>query len=295
MNNLGILSKEEKQKTCWNEKSMSGSRFKKWCLAPRTWNVEEEFGEITRRKIQWGIKLEPIIREWFREILVDQTAFIIDKNFDHHETFQNKEFPFAYANIDGLLKNNGSAILEIKNTDMPSLYHLFYEYKYQLMYYSWFWKIQTICLVGFIRGSKLEHQFYTFNDDDWEFVEKKLNEFKIFIESGKLPEEEGHAISSAKEIEDKIIWLVNNQQRIVHEELLYKEYQLEIKNWMLNKKIDSLLKPDLKINFRIETKSGAVRFDKKILSKFFELNKIDENLFKKQGGAQKTLKVDTWN
>lgn len=60
------------------------------------------------RQMEWGHRLEPVIREWF----ADHTGLPVV-----HEKimYQHPDYPFMLANMDGLVADD--AILEVKSTD----------------------------------------------------------------------------------------------------------------------------------------------------------------------------------
>lgn len=85
--------------------------YSKWKTALDVYfeKVEGIRQEINNNFIDWGNRLEPLMRDTFSKITGLETSEIVNTKY-------HKDYPFIAANIDGLIKINDSenAILEVK-------------------------------------------------------------------------------------------------------------------------------------------------------------------------------------
>lgn len=234
------------KETIWNELNLSGSKFKEWCLKPNEFvkNEKKEFPEFMREKIDFGNKLEDFIFETAKKSN-NKYNFIKDKH-----TYRHNEYYFCYANVDGFFinKENEKGILEIKNTESTNIDKLVDNYKYQVLYYCWFFGLKNVMFSFLINGCRFRVVEFTFEDVDIEWAENKVLEFKTYLETNKLPKPAKMLISKQnqdseikqvlKDYDTKIDIYKDLKNEIENLELRIKEYcensseQLESQNYI---------------------------------------------------------------
>lgn len=271
--NLGDLNEEQKKETCWNKKSLSGSRFKKWVLDWKNYDKEEQFSGFVLKKMEIGNKIEEFIRELIKEELKEN--FEVEKIKD---TFVREDFDFCFANIDGMLidKESGEKlILEIKNTETKDINLLFDRYKYQLLYYAWFFGVKKVCLAGFVNGWDLKFHFYEFDEQDLSFVETKILEFKEFINNGKEPTEIVFEIKNETEDENvnKSFEFINDNYEninLLNNDL--KKHKEIILNFLNNEENLSKFYVYKNFQYNISKRKGAKSLDKDKIEEYLKNN-----------------------
>lgn len=224
-----MITQKEK-KAIWAELNLSGSKFKNWCLKPEEFvlNKETVFPEFMREKIDFGNKLEDFIFDTAKNSK-KKYNFIKDKNTYQHDTYN-----FCYANVDGFfLSDNEKGILEIKNTETTNIDKLIDTYKYQVLYYCWFFGLKKVMFAFLINGCRFRTAEFSFSDEDIQFATDRVLEFKNYLDTKKIPEikkliiekkDKNEIETVAKEYDEKIAIFQELKNDIENLEMKIKEH-----------------------------------------------------------------------
>lgn len=187
-----VTTKQEDREKIWaDKKNISGSKIKKWIENQKEFfKDEEEFNEFAKKKMRAGSIMEDSIFKLL-EIEYNNFEFIKDKDTYGSISFMlNNDFK-VFANVDGFVidnENNEKMILEIKNTVIDSIDLMFENYKYQLLYYCWFFNLKKALFVNFVDGWNLKIKIVEFTDEQIEKMEQNVKNFINYLESGKFSE-----------------------------------------------------------------------------------------------------------
>ena len=288
--NSSVLTYEQKEKI-WSTENLSGSKFKRWVLNPETFNDNDVDLSFIEEKLEWGNLLEDTI---LKEVVKNFDLKLTD-NFKN--TF-NKDNTF-YANIDGMADNEYGErfIIEIKNSEITDFDRLKETYKYQMAYYSYFFKIKKVIFAVLINGCKLRTEIIDFSDE-WEFVERQLTDFNIYLETGSIPK-------------NKLIWKRFFKEEIKttdHDEILnwYGENQDKIKLAEKIKKevVENTINPSEKFNIgkwfvSVSTTKESRTINYKvivdeIIKEFHISDDLVEELFNEYSSVKKGFKRASW-
>lgn len=179
LKSIGLIEDEVKELTCWAPGAISGSKVNKIFTDADT-TLKEDLNIIPkpdlnadltiREKLKMGNKMEGYImdlacEEWpeMRPVVIKHTFNLVGTNY--------------YANIDGISADH-SIIYEIKNSETNDVEALFERYKWQGIYYCWFFKAKKVVFIFFIRGYKLRRYEYSPVKEDYEELLKKITEFE---------------------------------------------------------------------------------------------------------------------
>lgn len=194
MNSYVVVTRnqEEREKIWADKKNISGSKIKKWIENQKEFfKDEEEFNEFAKKKMRAGSIMEDSI---FKLLEIDYPnifTFIKDKDTYGSDKFTLKNTIKVFANVDGFVidnETNEKMILEIKNTVIDSIDLMFENYKYQLLYYCWFFNLKKALFVNFVDGWNLKIKIVEFSDEQIEKMEQNVKNFINYLESGKLSE-----------------------------------------------------------------------------------------------------------
>lgn len=176
---------EQPKQEIWNNLNISGSKFKQWCIKPDIFvlNEKKEFPEFMKEKLDFGNKLEDFIFDTAKNSN-KKYNFIKDK-----KTYQHKEYKYCFANVDGFFldKNNEKGILEIKNTEMSNIDKLIDNYKYQVLYYCWFFGLKKVMFAFLINGCRFRIAEFEFNDEDIKWALNRILEFGHYLKTKEIP------------------------------------------------------------------------------------------------------------
>lgn len=287
------LNKNQKEKI-WSELNLSGSKFKSWCLDPEEFvkNKEKDFNDFLLEKMDVGNKIEDFIFNLGFEKYKNEFQFIKDKKTYSKEN----EISFCYANIDGFLINkstNEKWILEIKNTEIDNVEELAEIYKYQILYYCWFFGLTKAKLLVLINGWKLRSFDFDFTDQQINFCEKKIEEFKNYLKNGKIPETSFQPIQTDLDIKKITLLLAEEYPKLKELEKSVKVAEEKIKNYLISNNLTNYSNEKIIVSLKVN--SGRKSIDKENLEMF--LNQYDKSIsdFEKEGKESYTLKKDLIN
>lgn len=227
---LGELTEAQKLETCWKSGSISGSKM------PRLFKeydkvVKEDLGIIEKydlhadpvidEKLRRGTDAEEFIRqqaekEWDIQILTDKSTYTLRDTL-------------YYANIDGF-SPDGELIYEIKNTETDDMDAIVERYKWQGVYYCWFFGRKSVEFIALIKGYKLRRRRYTPTQEDYQELQERAKHYIASIvlnepEAIEQPDEDGATVYQIDDelTENKLEQLVKIQEKIKELEACEKE------------------------------------------------------------------------
>lgn len=174
-----FFTDEEKQETCWQPEAISGTKVNAMFIKPKQLFKEvvtgqkPYFSEKVKAKMEMGKLMEAhIIDLW--NYLHPLNPITPEKH-----TWRMRKSNY-WANIDGW-DTKTKTIYEIKNTETESINELWNRYKWQAIYYCWFFQFKKIVLITFINGWKFESYEYEPTENDYQEMLNKIEEFKISV------------------------------------------------------------------------------------------------------------------
>lgn len=288
-----IKKTEIDKETIWADLNLSGSKFKEWCLNPKEFvkNEKKEYSDFVKEKLEIGNAIEAFIFDLAKEKFTD-FEFIKDK-----ETFTNENKNFCFANVDGFLIKKDTKekwILEIKNTEIDNMEELAEIYKYQILYYCWFFSLSKARLIAFINGYKLRYFDFDFTEEQIEFCNQKVTDFERYLKKGILPKSASNVVLDSKK--DWLKFADDFAEKYALSKKLEKEIkvaEMQLKEYLIANNIDNLF--GNKIILSLKENAGRKSLDKEKLQEFLFLHDKSLADFETTSEATLTLKKDLRN